>query len=241
VAKKATPMKSPDLEVELFAVREAARLLRLQTITLKRWLEGGNVSGRTYPPVIRVEPTGSDVVTWGEFVEAGLLREYRIRDIPLQRMRPFIDELRADFGVRYPLAKFRPLVDNKAREAVLKAQKVAGLKENQLLIRRVGKSKKRGAWQVQWGEPVRDFLEKVEFDAEGTVLRWFPIGRKHLVVIDPAVQFGIPHVKGIRTEAIAESYAELGAEDEVARDWGIPIANVRAALKWELNTGHRAA
>jgi uncharacterized protein (DUF433 family) len=229
-------MNPPDLEVELFEVREAARLLRLQTITLKRWLEGGTINRRKYQPVIRIESTGSDAVTWGEFVEAGLLREYRIRDIPLQRMRPFIDELRADFGVRYPLAEFRPLVDHHAREAVLKAQKLAGLKENQLFIRRIGKSKKRGAWQVQWGEPIRDFLEKIEFDAEGTVLRWYPIGRRHLVSIDPEVQFGIPQIKGLRTEAIAESYAELGAEDEVAKDWGIPVANVRAALKWELNT-----
>ena len=227
-------MKAPDLEMELFAVREAARLLTLQTITLKRWLEGGKVSGTFYPPVIRPEPTGSDVVTWGEFVEAGLLREYRRKDIPLQRMRPLIDQLRAESGTVYPLAKFRPWVDTAAREAVLRSQSEAQAED--FLIRRVGPRDHPGAWQTQWTEPVREFIEKVEFDAEGTVLRMYPLGKRRLVAIDPQVQFGIPQVHGIRTEVLAESYAEVGDEQQVATEWGIPVDNVRAALQWELVT-----
>ena len=40
-----------------------------------------------YAPVIRPEPTGDDLVTWGEFVELGYLREYRRKGVPLQRLR----------------------------------------------------------------------------------------------------------------------------------------------------------
>lgn len=42
----------------------------------------------SYRPVIRVDPIGSRVVTWAEFVEAGLLRSYRRdHDVPLRELR----------------------------------------------------------------------------------------------------------------------------------------------------------
>jgi hypothetical protein len=57
-----------------------------------------------YRPVIRVEPSGSRSVTWAEFVEAGLLRSYRREhDVPLKELREFIDRLREEFQVPYPL------------------------------------------------------------------------------------------------------------------------------------------
>ena len=62
---------------EMFTVAEAARLLEMSPATLLWWLEGRSQTAKTYPPVLRPEPTGSHVVTWGEFVEAGYLREYR--------------------------------------------------------------------------------------------------------------------------------------------------------------------
>ena len=51
---------------------------------LRRRLEGGTVRGKEYPPVIRAEPRDTRSVTWAEFVEAGMLRQYR---------RELIDEI----------------------------------------------------------------------------------------------------------------------------------------------------
>lgn len=55
----------------MYTEAAAAELLRVAPPTLRWWLEGRLPR---YRPVIRVEPTGSRVVTWAEFVEAGLLR-----------------------------------------------------------------------------------------------------------------------------------------------------------------------
>ena len=61
--------------------------------------------------MIRVEPTGSRNVTWAEFVEAGLLRSYRREhDVPLKELRDFIDRLREEFQVPYPLADRRSYI-----------------------------------------------------------------------------------------------------------------------------------
>jgi hypothetical protein len=61
-------------------------------------------------PVIREEPKGTGAgVTWAELVEAGLLREYRRElKVPLPELRAFIDLLRQQFDVPYPLADWRP-------------------------------------------------------------------------------------------------------------------------------------
>lgn len=79
-----------------------------------------------YAPVIRSEPTGRHApVTWGEFVEAGLLRSYRRTGIPMAELRAFIELLRERYQVPYPLADRRPFVSG--RELVLQAQEEAAL------------------------------------------------------------------------------------------------------------------
>ena len=81
---------------------------------------GTSGPGCATPPSIRPEPSGDDIVTWGEFVELGYLREYRRKGVPLQRLRPVIDELRREFETPYPLATAKPYVYGK--ELVLDVQ-----------------------------------------------------------------------------------------------------------------------
>ncbi len=167
------------LELQLYTVGEAARLLRLSSTKLRRWLEGFTVGGRFYEPVIRPQPTHSDVVTWAEFVEAGFLREYRAKRVSLQHLRPVIDEMRREFEVPYPLAHLKPLVDTSKRQLVLSMQQELDLEDElRLLVRLPG-------GQVQWAAPVRAFLDKVDFDAKGVVERMHPLGKASPVVIDP--------------------------------------------------------
>lgn len=221
----------------LYSIREAARLLRIPSAKLRRWLEGYRRAGVFYQPVIRAEPTGSDDVTWGEFVEAGMLAEYRTDAlVPLQRLRPVIQELREELGVPYPLAHFRPLVDEDARELVFRAQELAGLDDELFLIRRVQRQEK--AWQLQWAEPVQSFLRKAEFDPDGLVRRLRP--QESAVLIDPEVEFGIPQVDGVRTETIAEAIATGESVEGVGHAWGLTPQQVHAALRWELSISREA-
>ena len=98
------------LDRELYSEPEAARLLRLGPSALHWWLEGGERRGRTYRPVLRVEPTGSRLISWAEFVEAGLLRQYRrVHQVPLPQLRRMIDRLRQRWGA-HPLVHEQPYV-----------------------------------------------------------------------------------------------------------------------------------
>ena len=220
------------LERQLYTVGEAARLLMLPSSTLRRWLEGFTIGGRTYDPVIRPAPTGSDIVTWAEFVEAGFLREYRAKRVSLQYLRPVIEEMRKQFKVPYPLAHFKPLVDTSSRNLWPIYEEI--LEDELALLVRLPSG------QLQWAAAVQAFIDKVEFDAEGIAERMRPLGKASPVVIDPEVTFGVPQVKGIRTEIIAETYAEAGSWERVADDWHLSVEDVQAALQWEL-TSRKAA
>ncbi|HUG85504.1 MAG TPA: hypothetical protein VMM13_13120, partial [Euzebya sp.] len=98
------------LDRELYAVAEAARLLRIPAQTLRNWIHGHVRSGRRYPPVLRGTRRDSGV-TWGEFIEAAYLTFYRQeRKISMQQMRSAIEGLRRRYpSIRYPLAHFEPL------------------------------------------------------------------------------------------------------------------------------------
>lgn len=101
-------MGVPDLSIlnrELYDVTVAAEVLRVPPSTLRWWLEGSERGRRRYLPVLRPEPTGSSVMTWGEVVEAGYLAGYRkgLR-VRLWRLRELITLLREELGVPYPLA-----------------------------------------------------------------------------------------------------------------------------------------
>jgi hypothetical protein len=84
------------LERPVYGVAEAAGFLGLRTDRVRAWLDGYERNDVRYDPVIRAERSGVEIVTWGEFVELGYLREYRRKGVPLQRLRPVIAALRAD-------------------------------------------------------------------------------------------------------------------------------------------------
>jgi uncharacterized protein (DUF433 family) len=175
---------------------------------------------------MREKPTGSDAVTWAEFVEAALLGRYRDRDVPLIKMRPFIEATRAEFGVPYPLAHFKPLIEG--RELVYRLQEKAELDPELYLVHPA-----RGG-QLQWAHPVAEFLKRVEFAPDADyIARIYPLGKGEPVVIDPEVSFGIPQVGGIRTELIAESLEAGESPREAAKGWGLRLAEVKAAAQYE--------
>jgi uncharacterized protein (DUF433 family) len=218
------------LDRTLYSTGEAAQFLQLPRGTLKRWLEGVTVSGRFYLPVIRDEPTGSDDVTWAEFVEAGFLREYRARGVSLQHMRPFVERARNRTGVPYPLAHFRPLIEN--RRLVYDLQQESNLEAGLYLVR-PGRSQD----EFQLAPPVEQFLLKVEFAPEGYVNRFMPQGPESPVAIDPERSFGIPQIRGVRTEALAEAVNAGEPVAEVADEWDLDRRDVKAALEWERAIG----
>ena len=219
------------LEREMYSEAEAARLLRVAQSTLHYWLEGGRHRGKTYMPILRPEPRGSRTVTWAEFIEASLLRQYRRQHrVPMPELRAFIELLRDQTGVPYPLAHHRPFVAG--RELVYRAQDEIKLQPDLCLVAAV-----RG--QLVLTPASQAFVERVVWDDDFAVA-WRPHDDPHSPVrVDPTTRFGRPAVGGVSTEVVWE-HAEAGEDiEETAKAFELDADEVRWALAYE--TSLRAA
>lgn len=218
------------LDREMFSVAEAARLLRVPTSTLRWWLEGRG----KHRPVIRPEPRGSGTVTWGEFVEAGLLRQYRREHhVKLGALREFIDQARDRLGVPYPLAHHRPYVGT-GQTLVQEIQHEVGL-DAELCLVAVANG------QLVLTPAAEAFVTRVEWD-DDLAAAWRPHDDPASPVrMRPTQRFGLPSVRGIKTEVLWEQ-VEAGADfAEVAEDFDLAVDDVRWSWSYETSARSSAA
>ena len=223
------------LDQPTYQVNEAARLLGLPDKTLRRWLDGDRRFDQVIEPLIRDVPTGSWDVTWGEFVEAGFLSGYRYTQLPMERLRPLMRDLRERLHTKYPLAEAHPLYSD-GRELLWQEQSRHNLAQELLLV--VHGREDQG-YQLVLTEVAKAFVERVEFepDAKGVAARWFPLGRQNRRIrLDPQVAFGLPAIDGVRTESIVE-LADAGetveAIGDVYRSIGLTRDDIDTAIAFE--------
>lgn len=224
------------LEREVYSEGEAARLLRVAPSTLHYWLEGEGGRGKSHRPIIRPERRGRGAsVTWAEFVEAGLLREYRTKQVQMSMLRGFIELLREEFRLPYPLADRRPWIDTGAgRGLVWDAQVLSGLDAEHALVAMASN-------QYVLTPASQSFLDRVEWDGDTpTSYRPAddPVSR---VRCFPTVRFGRPSVQGISTEVIWEQHSAGLDDDEIAKVYEISEDEVFSAIAYERSARHTAA
>jgi hypothetical protein len=72
----------------VYTYSQVDRLLGLTSGTARRWINGYRHGRRTYEPIIRPESRNTTWVTWGEYVEARLLANWRDLDkLPIPKLR----------------------------------------------------------------------------------------------------------------------------------------------------------
>jgi uncharacterized protein (DUF433 family) len=226
-------MESSDLLARpVYGTAQVDRVLGLHPGTAERWIDGYTRGGRTYPPVVRVESTGDDKVTWGEFSETRLLAEFRSAGVPMVRMRPAVERLRDELDSLYPLALARPWIDPQGRELVRRVQQDVGLDKALLLV--VIRND-----QLVLSLPAEQYVDSAEFEG-GVVRRIRPIPRLEHVVFDPLKQFGEPVVRAVPTAIIAEQYRAGDRIPMIAEAYLLTEEQVEQALRYELERGGQA-
>jgi len=173
---------------------------------------------------------GGRALNFLELLEAYTIQTLRARhQLPMRKIRKAIDYLKKETGEAYPLAK---------HDLGFETDGV------QLFVTRMGKlvsASERG--QLAWREVLQVFLERVDYDASGLALRFYPFTRDFRtdgpksVVIDPAVCFGRPSVagRGIATAMVASRYKAGESMAELAADYECEQALIEEAIRAELD------
>jgi uncharacterized protein (DUF433 family) len=227
-------MDTPEnlLDRPTYGIAEADGLLGLTAGTARRWIDGYSRGRRDYWPVVRPEPTGEELITWGEFVETRLLAEYREQGAAILHMRPAVERLREELNTRYPLATAFPFLDVEGRELVQRVQADVGLQSSlQFVIVRSG--------QLLLAPEADRYVRSAEFE-EGSVVRLRPFAEIPQVFMDPLRRSGHPTVRAVPTDVIAEQFRAGTPVVSIAADYDLSPEYVEAALRYELRAAAAA-
>ncbi len=223
---------------------EAARLIRIRPDRLRRWVRGYTYwthetrQGRKHsrPPILSRagHGRGGDLpvidraiaLSFLELMELRIVRELvDDKKIPLQTVRKFSDQLKAQFETKYPFASRQVFASGDDLFATLSRT------DRDHMIGSKGRDREQLAATVLF----RPYLSDAEFD-EATFLtqKWWPLGHGVPVVLDPRISFGAPTIQGRRVRtAIVAGMVEAGSESEAAGAYGLSLAEVRAAVLFE--------
>lgn len=214
----------PSVKRPLYSFAEADRIIRVSPGTSRRWLKGYSFwwggEHHKMPPVTPGigEP---EAVAFVDLMEVAAVSELRKRRFSFKRIRQI------NAYCRLYLQEPRPLVTQKFKVV---GQDIFLDADFDILVD-VG----REAGMLAWREVLEPFLEDVEYENE-LARRWWPLGKKRMVVVDPDYGFGLPVVEGtgVRTEIIAERYRAGDSIDEIAYDFDVTPKQINDALRWEM-------
>ena len=228
------------LGVGIYTRAEASRLLRMTPSRLSRWVRGytywlrgggDDQRRRDLPPVATTDLPVVDGAFALSFVELLELRVVKAfvdeKDISLQRVR--IAALRASeqFDTPHPFASRRVYTDGQQIFAALSQNG-----EPPDVVQLTGSS----ILQISSGGIVGPFIEEIEFDEQTALAhKYWPLGKRTPVVLDPRIAFGAPIVAGTatRTDAVAALARAAGNENAAANGYDLPKKKVRAAVRFE--------
>jgi len=215
-------------EKPLYTVTEAAACVGIPRSTFDTWVRGylrrpaGRSAVHGHPLLTSVPGPGLTIPFIG-LAEGMVLAAFRETGLPLQRIRPALDRLRAEHELEHALASEHLYTDG--AEVLYDYARAHGDKQLRLLtVVRSG--------QRVFHEVIERYLSRITYQGGWAARLVLPITEEPLLVVDPERAFGQPvFLHGGARLLDVRGRIEAG-EDEaaVARDYGVPLDDVRAAL-----------
>ncbi len=221
----------------LYTTAEAARYLDVPASTLTTWAHGYHhrPHGRrdvVGAPILTTLPrTGArgPVIPFIGLAEGVVLTAMRRSGVPLQRIRPALEQLDAQFGLAHALASQRLYTDG-AEILFDYAEATA----DPGLVRAAGELVVVRNGQRVFNEIVAAHLQRLDFDEQGYVrLIRLPAYRTAELVVDPTRGFGQPIFArgGARLEDALALFRAGEPLDVVADEYAIPAEQLEDAVR----------
>lgn len=139
--------------------------------------------------------------------------------MPFNDVRRVHRQLRRTFAFAHPCAQVRLKTKGAKHLAELAAASAA-------IVERDG--------QITWTAILPNRFEQFDYE-HGLALRWYPRGRRSVVLIDPRIAFGAPIIadRGIPTGIIRERHPAGEDLDAIADDFALSRQQIEEALAFE--------
>ena len=208
-------------EVPLYAVSEAARIVDVPVQTLSRWTRG-SAAVTWKPPAGR----GCPSIPFVGLAEALVLAALRRSGVPMQRIRPALQDLEAELGLEHALASQRLYTDEAELLFDYADAHISGELLSSLVVVRSG--------QRVFAEAVKAYLDRITYGEDGypTLIR-VPAYRQAEVVVDPSMSFGSPIFRagGTRVEDVMDRFWAGESLADVSAEFGVPLDQLEDVVR----------
>ena len=222
------------LDVGLYSLSETARLLHVNSKTLRRWAEGYPfvIKGKTHnsPPILNrdLPPLdGEAVLTFNDLLELHMVKIFRDAGVSLQTIRAAVEKAAGMYNTNHPFTIKQFETDGNSIFATLQSKGVEGV-PHLTLLQDLNRS------QMVMDSIARPFFKKVEYE-KFEPRRYWPNGRDGHVVLDPRRSFGKPiDAKSGVSTAVLYAMARGGETVQNIADWySVDVASVEEAVEFE--------
>lgn len=204
----------------LYSLVEVGRYARVQPSTLRSWTrsnDGGLLVAAAHNTVAPL--------SFINLIEAHvLLALRRMHTVPMKKIRTAVEWLKDQYHTEHPLAEIDLETDG-----------------CDVFIREFGlpvSASRKG--QIGINEILSRYLQRIERDPNRIPVRFFPLTydtSPKTIVMDPAVAYGRPVIKGTRiaTLMVFERYSGGESLTEIADDYSLDLPFVEEALRCEID------
>lgn len=218
------------LGVGYYTAPEAARLLKIPVLNIRRWLGGytyshnGQVlhSAPLWTPEL---PANENKIELGfrDLVELRFVDGFLKKGLGLKSVRICLEYARTLVEDERPFSTQRFLTDGKT---IFLDSVRTDTGESQLLDLKMR--------QYAIKEVIQRTFKDMDFE-QNAVAKWRPFKGKDSIVIDPKRAFGQPIAakSGVPTVALADAVKAEGSVEKVARLFEVPVSVVKDAVSFE--------
>lgn len=216
----------------IYSLREAALLSSVPVTTLRRWICGysyrnDGAPAHQAPGLVRSRARADDeviTVTFQDLLEIRFVQAFRSIGVSWKTIKLAADKARRRFNTIHPFTTERFASDGRS---IFEQLRVEGVRESKV----VDLVKDQYCFREVMLPGFRAQIDITEHGAE----RWWPMGRKKKIVLDPTRQLGRPIVTdaSIPTAVLAKAMDAMGSEQLVARWYEVARSSVRQAVAYE--------
>jgi uncharacterized protein (DUF433 family) len=222
--------EAPQLGIGFYTVPEAARLLKIPALNIRRWLGGysytqGEKTVRMPPLWLPQLPGYEHHIELGfrDLIELRFIKSFLDSGLSLITVRNCLEYAREYAKDDRPFSTRRFQTDG--RTIFLQSLRQSGeeelldLRNRQYVIKKI----------------IDRTFKDLDLSDNDIVGRWRPFGGKQSIVIDPERAFGQPIANnyGVPTIVLADAVKAEGSVDRVTRLYDVSASVVRDAVKFE--------
>jgi len=218
------------LGLGFYTVADAARLLRMPALNIRRWLGGyaylRDGERREIAPLWQPELprfNGTIELTFRDLIELRFVHAFVGAGVGLKAIRNCLDYARqvVESDRPFSTSKFRTdgrTIFLESLQLLPEEAHLLDLKRHQYVFKRV----------------IEQSFKDLDIE-DSEVARWRPFRGRDSIVIDPGRSFGQPiaAASGVPTQVLSESAIAEGSSERAAALFEVPLAVVRDAIKFE--------